>query len=93
MDDLFSIRDKVVHVSKGSRGIGRTLAQACQTAGARVAVSSRDEATPKATGLPCEVCDVADSAQIRHCVDNIVRQYGRLQPAQETLSCARELRF
>lgn len=78
MDDLFSIKDKVVHVSGGSRGIGRAIAEACHEAGARVVVSSRDEATLKATGLPYEVCDVADSAQIKRCVGNIVKQYGRL---------------
>jgi NAD(P)-dependent dehydrogenase (short-subunit alcohol dehydrogenase family) len=78
MDDLFSVGDKVILVSGGSRGIGRAIAEACHEAGARVIVSSRNEASLKATGLPYEVCDVADAAQIQRCVTSIVRQYGRV---------------
>jgi len=78
MNDLFSVKDKVIHVSGGSRGIGRAIAQACSETGARVIVSARNEATLKATGLPYEVCDVADSAQISRTVDNIVRRYGKI---------------
>lgn len=78
MDELFSVRDKVVHVSGGSRGIGRAIAQAFHERGAKVVVSSRTEETLKATGLDYEVCDLADSAQITRCVDRIVTRYGRL---------------
>lgn len=78
MDDLFSLNDKVVHVSGGSRGIGRAIADACHRSSARVVVSSRSEAALQATGLPYEVCDVADSAQIGRCVGNIVARFGRL---------------
>jgi NAD(P)-dependent dehydrogenase (short-subunit alcohol dehydrogenase family) len=78
MNDLFSIKDKVIHVSGGSRGIGRAIAQACSEAGARVVISSRVEETLKAAGLPYEVCDVADTAQVRRAVDNIVKRFGRI---------------
>jgi NAD(P)-dependent dehydrogenase (short-subunit alcohol dehydrogenase family) len=78
MNDLFSLKDKVIHVSGGSRGIGRAIAGACSEAGARVIVSSRSEDTLKATGLPYEVCDIADAAQVRRAVGNIVKRYGRL---------------
>lgn len=78
MNELFSVKDKVVHVSGGSRGIGRAIAGAFQEAGARVIVSARNEATLKATGLEYEVCDIADPEQIRRCVDRIMERYGRL---------------
>lgn len=78
MNDLFSVADKVVHVSGGSRGIGRAIAQAFAQAGAKVVVSSRDEATLKATGLPYVVCDVTSAAQVEQCVSTIVERFGRL---------------
>ncbi len=78
MEDLFSVQDKVVHVSGGSRGIGRAIALAFHQAGARVVVSARNAQTLAATGLEYEVCDIADGAQIQRCVDNIVQRHGRL---------------
>jgi NAD(P)-dependent dehydrogenase (short-subunit alcohol dehydrogenase family) len=78
MDELFSVKDKVVHVSGGSRGIGRAIAEGFHRAGARVIVSARNEQTLRATGLAYEVCDVADGAQISRCAERIVGQYGRL---------------
>ncbi len=78
MNDLFSVKDKVIHVSGGSRGIGRAIAEACREAGALVVVSSRNEDTLKSTGLPYEVCDVADSAQVKRAVENIVARWGRI---------------
>jgi len=78
MQDLFSVRDKVVHVCGGSRGIGRAIAMAFHEAGAQVIVSARNREALAATGLEFEVCDIADGAQIRRCVDNIVARHGRL---------------
>lgn len=78
MNDLFSVKDKVVHVSGGSRGIGRAIAEACSEAGARVVISSRAEASLKAAGLPYEVCDVSETAQVRRAVENIVKRFGRI---------------
>jgi len=78
MEELFSIKGQVVHVSGGSRGIGRAIADACHQAGAQVVVSSRNEASLQATGLAYEVCDIADGAQIDRCVGAIVARFGRL---------------
>ena len=77
-DNIFSVRDKVVHVSGGSRGIGLAIAKACHEAGAKVVVSARSEPTLQATGLSYQVCDITDSQQIQRCVDQIVKDYGRL---------------
>jgi gluconate 5-dehydrogenase len=78
MSDLFSVEGKVVYVSGGSRGIGLGIAEAFHQAGARVIVSGRNEATLKATGLDYRVCDIAVPEQIHRAVDDVARQYGRL---------------
>lgn len=78
INKLFSVKDKVVHVSGGSRGIGKAIADAMQQAGARVVVSSRTESDLKATGHQYQVCDIADAGQIKRCTDDIVSQFGRL---------------
>lgn len=76
--ELFSLKDKVVHVSGGSRGIGRAIGEACVQAGARVVLSARNEATLQASGLDYEVCDIADAHQIERCVGNILQRFGRM---------------
>ncbi|MCC6858840.1 MAG: SDR family oxidoreductase [Bryobacterales bacterium] len=76
--ELFSVKDKVVHVSGGSRGIGKAIAEALSAAGARVVVSARSESALKATGLDYQVCDISDAARIERCVENIVVEFGRL---------------
>ncbi|MCS7314374.1 MAG: SDR family oxidoreductase [Bryobacterales bacterium] len=78
MQELFSVRDKVVHVSGGSRGIGLAIARAFHEAGARVVVSARNRDTLAATGLEYEVCDIRDSGQIRRCVERILERHGRI---------------
>ena len=77
-ESLFSVKDKVVHVSGGSRGIGRAIAEAFHEAGARVVISSRTREKLEESGLPYEVCDIADAGQIEECTANIVRRFGRL---------------
>jgi NAD(P)-dependent dehydrogenase (short-subunit alcohol dehydrogenase family) len=78
MDALFSLNNKVAHVSGGSRGIGLAIAHALQAAGARVVVSARSEPSLKASGLDYEVCDIADAAQIECCVQSIEQRFGRI---------------
>jgi gluconate 5-dehydrogenase len=76
--ELFSVADKVVHVSGGSRGIGKAIADAMHEAGARVIVSSRTESDLKTTGHQYKVCDIANAEQIKRCTDEIVSEFGRL---------------
>lgn len=78
MPNLFSVENKVVLVSGGSRGIGRAIAQTFQSAGARVIVTARGEAALKATGMEYLVCDVADSAQITRTVDQVAARFGTI---------------
>jgi NAD(P)-dependent dehydrogenase (short-subunit alcohol dehydrogenase family) len=78
MNGLFSVEGKVVYISGGSRGIGLSIADAFHKAGAKVIVGSRQEQALKATGLDYRVCDISDATQIHRCVDDIVRQFGRL---------------
>lgn len=78
IDEMFSVRDKVVLVNGGSRGIGRAIAGAFHGAGAKVVVSARNESALQATGLEYRVCDITDAKQIQRCVDHIVDRFGRL---------------
>src|ERR1700677_3362601 len=78
MPNLFSVENKVVLVSGGSRGIGRAIAEAFRDAGARVVVTARSEAALQATGMEYVVCDVADSAQIKRTVDQVAERFGTI---------------
>jgi NAD(P)-dependent dehydrogenase (short-subunit alcohol dehydrogenase family) len=78
MNELFSVEGKVVLISGGSRGIGRSIADAFHKAGAKVIVSSRQEQSLKATGLDYRVCDISDAGQIKRCVDDVMGKFGRL---------------
>lgn len=86
-DDLFSVRDKVVLVSGGSRGIGRALAEGFALRDARVVITGREEATLNETagGIssgkhPVEfvVCDVAKPDSVSAMVKEVVTKVGRI---------------
>lgn len=85
-DPLFSVRDQVVLVSGGSRGIGKAIAAGFAGRGARVVVTGRDieSLTAVAAELAGEVpavpiaCDVANAAEITRCVQQVVDQFGRI---------------
>lgn len=78
MTDLFGVAGKVVHVSGGSRGIGKAIAVGLAEAGARVVVSARNEDALKATGLEYEICDVTDVDAVERTTAAIVARHGRL---------------
>lgn len=86
-DSLFSVQDRVVLVSGGSRGIGRSLAEGMAVRGARVVITGRDATTLQETAreistgpIPVEfiVCDVAQPDQIPKMVDTVIKKCGRI---------------
>jgi NAD(P)-dependent dehydrogenase (short-subunit alcohol dehydrogenase family) len=87
MNDLFSVKDQIVLVSGGSRGIGRAIAEGFAAHEAQVVISSRDTATldetARAIARPNRevrpiVCDVADPAAIARLVDSVIDEFGRI---------------
>jgi len=86
-DPLFSVENRVVLVSGGSRGIGREMARALAERNARVTITGRDATTLGQTAAeisvgshPVEtvVCDVANPAEIATMVDAVARKHCRI---------------
>lgn len=86
-DELFSVKDQVVIVSGGSRGIGRAIATGFAHRGAKVVITGRDletlqHAAKEISAQPATVqpisCDVADSDSIRKLVETVLDQHGHI---------------
>jgi NAD(P)-dependent dehydrogenase (short-subunit alcohol dehydrogenase family) len=84
-DPLFSVRDQVVLVCGGSRGIGRALAEGFAERDARVVIASRDKGALEATAREIArgthpvrslVCDVAKPDDIERMIDAVLREQG-----------------
>jgi len=78
---------KVVLVTGGARGIGRAVTEKFHAAGASVAIVGRNEEAAKALaaelsarGAKCNgyACDVSKVAEIDAMVDNVVKDFGKL---------------
>jgi NAD(P)-dependent dehydrogenase (short-subunit alcohol dehydrogenase family) len=86
MQDLFSVKDKIVVVTGGSRGIGQMIATGFVEAGAKVYISSRsaDVCDAVAAGLSKSgTClsipaDLSTEAGCRFLADEIASREGRL---------------
>jgi len=87
-DELFSVRDQVVLVSGGTRGIGRAIAAGFARRGASVFVTGREhdpthraaeelreETRGSVTGV---ACDVSKANRIQPLVEEIVQAAGRI---------------
>ena len=76
------LRDRVVLVTGGSRGIGRAVAQALVAEGAHVAICSRDAATcleaADELGAHGFAADVAEDAAVSAVVAHVIERFGRL---------------
>lgn len=86
-DNLFSVRDKVVLVSGGSRGIGRALAEGFASRGAQVFITGRDansletaaaEISVGTHSVQFVVCDVSKPETIPPMVEAVVAKAGRI---------------
>ena len=81
-DTLFSVKDQVVLVSGGSRGIGKAIAQGFAERGARVIITGRDSATLEATARELNatpiVCDVANKDAIDNLASTALKQFGHI---------------
>ena len=82
---LFSLRDRVVIITGGSRGLGLSMARGCAAAGARVVVASRkaDACEAAARQIQAEggqaiavTCHVGDLEQLRSLVAATADAYG-----------------
>jgi NAD(P)-dependent dehydrogenase (short-subunit alcohol dehydrogenase family) len=86
-DELFSVRDKVVLVSGGSRGIGRALAEGFTRRGSRVIITGREAASlgvvaaEISTGThPVDfvACDVSKPDSIASMIEAVLAKAGRI---------------
>jgi NAD(P)-dependent dehydrogenase (short-subunit alcohol dehydrogenase family) len=86
-DELFSVRDQVVVVSGGSRGIGLAIAAGFASRAGQVVITGRDAATldEAAAGLSRDgarvtpiVCDVTSSDAIRSLVRECIDRFGHV---------------
>ncbi len=84
---LFDVKDSVVLVSGGSRGIGLAIARAFSKQDAKVIVTGRNEETLREAceaerksgySLDFEVCDVGNVEEINKCIEQVVLRYGRI---------------
>jgi len=81
------LRDKVVLITGGSRGLGLALAKEFAYAGSRIAICARDsqeldEAERRLHGIAREivpfVCDVTKRADVQELVRDVINRFGRI---------------
>ena len=83
----YSLRDKVVVITGGSRGLGLVLARQICAAGGKVALIARDaeelgrakaDLARRGGAVLTLQCDLLDTAQIRSAVRQIIDHFGKI---------------
>lgn len=86
-DKLFSVKDQIVLIPGGSRGIGRAIANEFAVRDARVILAGREGETLKKTASeisegakPVEyfICDISKESEIDALVTYVVERHGRI---------------
>jgi NAD(P)-dependent dehydrogenase (short-subunit alcohol dehydrogenase family) len=82
----YPLRDKVVLITGGSRGLGLVLARQAIGAGAKVAICGRDEETLDRAReilsgdgrVAAEPCDITSAVEAKTLIDRVTDQFGRI---------------
>jgi NAD(P)-dependent dehydrogenase (short-subunit alcohol dehydrogenase family) len=88
MDDSTRLQDQIIVITGSTRGIGLVMAKAMVTAGAKVVICGRSQASldnlkthfdpwPSDQILPI-VCDVTDLQQVENLADQTLAQFGKI---------------
>lgn len=76
------LEDKVVIVTGGSSGIGKSMAEKFNEKNAKVVIADIDvekgEQTAEEIGVEFRECDVSDAESVKFVVDSVAEDYGRL---------------
>jgi short-subunit dehydrogenase len=81
------VRGQVVLITGGSRGLGLAMAEEFALHGARVVICARDEQelerarehlARQGTGVLAISCDMTQREQVRHLIDQVMEQYGKI---------------
>lgn len=78
---MADFKDKVILITGGSRGIGKTIAESFSDEGATVIVTYRnsiDEAYFDSKGIEHFNCDVSDIRSVQEMVDSILKEYEKI---------------
>ena len=86
-DSLFSVKNQVVLITGGSRGIGKELASAFVSRDAQVTIAGSNKETLDKTAteistssnsVSVEICDVSNGDDVEASVESVMSQYGKI---------------